>query len=71
MTDDRHTMVSEDVQQVAKDAGVPAKRVISVWRSVRLTMSEQVRRDHGVGASEDASYFPPGERVLEQAVDQE
>ena len=48
----------------------PRERVITVWGSVRLTVSEQVRRDHGVGAREDGSYFPPGERVVEQTVHQ-
>ena len=64
-------MVSEGLQQVVKDARVAARRVIGVPGSVRLTMSEQVRRDHGVGAGQAGNYLAPGERVLEQAVHQE
>ena len=70
VTDDRHTVVAEDLQQVAKGAGVAFKRVVSVSGSVRLTMSEQVRRDHGVRAREDGNHLPPGERVIKQAVHQ-
>lgn len=70
VTDDRHAMVPEDLQQVAKDARVPARRVIGVSGSVRLTMSEQVRRDHRVGAGQTRNYLAPGERVVKEAVHQ-
>src|SRR5271169_4816372 len=63
-------MSSEGLQQVAKDARVTARRVVGVSGSVRLTMSEQVRRDHRVSAGQTGNYLPPGERVLEQAVHQ-
>ena len=33
-------------------------------------MSEQVRRNHCVGAGETGNYLAPGERVLEQPVHQ-
>src|SRR6516225_8940569 len=70
MTDDRHPVMSENLEQVAKRPGVAAKRVIGVSGRVRLAVSEQVRSDHRVGAREDGNHFPPGERVLKQAVHQ-
>jgi hypothetical protein len=71
VADDRHPVISEDIEQISQRASMAAERVVDIWRGVGLAVPEQIGHDHGVGSRQASNHFPPSERVLKQAVDQQ